>query len=101
MPNQIDFVFFDIGGTLGDRSAAGNFVAFPSSAGLLQSRRELGLRVGIESISIQEYRTSYFIKSRSLSVGLPGNKLEQFGIRPSNSFRRSLTFRIVLILLHS
>jgi FMN phosphatase YigB (HAD superfamily) len=47
MPNQIDFVFFDIGGTLGDRNAAGNFVAFPSSAGLLQSMRQIGLRIGI------------------------------------------------------
>jgi len=47
MPNQIDFVFFDIGGTLGDRNAAGKFVAFPSSTGLLQSMRELGLRIGI------------------------------------------------------
>jgi len=47
MPNQIDFVFFDIGGTLGDRNAAGKFVAFPSSAGLLQSMHELRLRVGI------------------------------------------------------
>ena len=47
MPNEIDFVFFDIGGTLGDRNAAGKFVAFPSSTGLLKSMRQLGLRVGI------------------------------------------------------
>ncbi|HEY0348126.1 MAG TPA: HAD family hydrolase [Pyrinomonadaceae bacterium] len=47
MPNQLDFVFFDIGGTLGDGNAAGKFVAFPSTAGLLQSMRELALRVGI------------------------------------------------------
>jgi FMN phosphatase YigB (HAD superfamily) len=47
MPNQIDFVFFDIGGTLGDRNAAGKFVAFASSAGLLQSMRQIGLRIGI------------------------------------------------------
>ena len=47
MPNQIDFVFFDIGGTLGDRNAAGKFIAFPSSTGLLQSMRESGLRIGI------------------------------------------------------
>jgi beta-phosphoglucomutase-like phosphatase (HAD superfamily) len=47
MLNQVDFVFFDIGGALGDRNAAGKFVAFTSSAGLLQSTRELGLRVGI------------------------------------------------------
>jgi FMN phosphatase YigB (HAD superfamily) len=49
MPDrEIDFVFFDIGGTLGDRNASGNFVAFPSSAGLLQAMRDqLGLRVGI------------------------------------------------------
>jgi len=47
MPTEIDFVFFDIGGTLGDRNAAGKFVAFPSSAGLLQSMRQIGLRIGI------------------------------------------------------
>lgn len=46
---EIDFVFFDIGGTLGERNAAdGNFVPFPSSAGLLKAMRDqLGLRVGI------------------------------------------------------
>jgi len=46
---EIDFVFFDIGGTLGERNAStGNFVPFPSSAGLLQAMRDqLGLRVGI------------------------------------------------------
>jgi FMN phosphatase YigB (HAD superfamily) len=44
----IDFVFFDIGGTLGERNAAtGDFVPFPTSAGLMQSMRDLGLRVGI------------------------------------------------------
>jgi FMN phosphatase YigB (HAD superfamily) len=47
MPNEIDFVFFDIGGTLGDRNNVGKFVAFPSSAALLQSMRGLGLRIGI------------------------------------------------------
>jgi FMN phosphatase YigB (HAD superfamily) len=45
---EIDFVFFDIGGTLGERNpTTGNFVPFPSSAGLLQAMRVLGLRVGI------------------------------------------------------
>ena len=44
---EIDFVFFDIGGTLGDRNATGKFTAFPSSVGLLQSLRQMGLRVGI------------------------------------------------------
>ena len=48
MASEIDFVFFDIGGTLGERNAAnGNFVPFPSSTGLLRAMRELGLRVGI------------------------------------------------------
>jgi FMN phosphatase YigB (HAD superfamily) len=49
MLNQIDFVFFDIGGTLGERNPTdGNFVAFPSSIGLLKAmRNDLGLRVGI------------------------------------------------------
>ncbi|HYJ87336.1 MAG TPA: HAD family hydrolase [Pyrinomonadaceae bacterium] len=46
--HEIDFVFFDIGGTLGDRNANGTFVPFLSSAGLLKAMRdELGLRVGI------------------------------------------------------
>jgi FMN phosphatase YigB (HAD superfamily) len=45
---EIDFVFFDIGGTLGERDAAGKFTPFPSSAGLLRAMREtVGLRVGI------------------------------------------------------
>lgn len=45
---EIHFVFFDIGGTLGERNAAnGNFDTFPSSAGLLKAMRDLGLRVGI------------------------------------------------------
>jgi len=45
---EIDFVFFDIGGTLGERDATtGDFVPFPSSAGLLKAMRDLGLRVGI------------------------------------------------------
>lgn len=45
----IDFVFFDIGGTLGDRDAAtGDLVPFPSSAGLLGAMRDaIGLRVGV------------------------------------------------------
>jgi FMN phosphatase YigB (HAD superfamily) len=46
--SEIDFVYFDIGGTLGEIDTAGKFVAFPSSAGLLKAMREgLGLRVGI------------------------------------------------------
>lgn len=46
---DIDFVFFDIGGTLGDRNAStGEFTPFPSSSKLLKSMRDtLGLRVGI------------------------------------------------------
>jgi HAD superfamily hydrolase (TIGR01509 family) len=42
-------VFFDIGGTLGERDAAtGQLSPYPSSADLLRSMREqLGLRVGI------------------------------------------------------
>ena len=50
MPNtlEIDCVFFDIGGTLGDRNNAGEFVAFPSSAGMLRAvKQEIGLRVGV------------------------------------------------------
>jgi FMN phosphatase YigB (HAD superfamily) len=47
MAREIDFVFFDIGGTLGEKTAA-IFKAFPSSAGLLRAMREnVGLRVGI------------------------------------------------------
>ena len=46
---DIDFVFFDIGGTLGDRDpSTGNLIPYPSSAGLLRAMREqVGLRVGI------------------------------------------------------
>ena len=49
MQNEIDFVFFDIGGTLGERNATTNvFTPFPSSAGLLDSlRHQLGLGIGI------------------------------------------------------
>lgn len=48
MSAEIDFVFFDIGGTLGERDAAGRFTAFPSSAGLMRAMREqLGARVGV------------------------------------------------------
>ena len=49
MPNEINFVFFDIGGTLGERNATTNtFTPFPSSAGLLDSlRSQLGLGIGI------------------------------------------------------
>lgn len=47
--SEIDFVFFDIGGTLGERNASdGKFVPFPSSAALVNAMRDqLGLRVGI------------------------------------------------------
>jgi HAD superfamily hydrolase (TIGR01509 family) len=45
---EIDFVFFDIGGTLGERDAAGRFTPFPSSADLLRAlREELGVRIGV------------------------------------------------------
>ena len=44
----VEFVFFDIGGTLGRRDDAGNIVPFPSSKRLLENVREvIGLRVGI------------------------------------------------------
>lgn len=47
--SRVEFVFFDIGGTLGERSAAsGVFVPFPSSAPLLNALRDvLQLRVGV------------------------------------------------------
>jgi FMN phosphatase YigB (HAD superfamily) len=45
---DIDFVFFDIGGTLGERKPTGEFTPFSSSPGLLKAMRDqLGLRVGI------------------------------------------------------
>lgn len=48
MSGEIDFVFFDIGGTLGERDAVGKFTPFPSSAGLLDAvRKMIGLRIGI------------------------------------------------------
>lgn len=51
MANQLEiaFVFFDIGGTLGDIDAAsGKFVPFPSSVGLLKAMRDdIGLQIGV------------------------------------------------------
>ena len=46
---DLDVVFFDIGGTLGERNAAtGEFTPFASSSTLLKTMRDtLGLRVGI------------------------------------------------------
>jgi hypothetical protein len=46
---EIDFVFFDIGGMLGDRDpVTKKLVPYPSSAGLLKAmRNELKVRVGI------------------------------------------------------
>lgn len=50
-PNQkpVEFIFFDIGGTLGERDAANNaLIPFPSSATLLKDLRQLvGVRIGI------------------------------------------------------
>jgi FMN phosphatase YigB (HAD superfamily) len=44
----ISAVFFDIGGTLGDRDAAGRLVPFDDSVALLRAARDtLGLRVGV------------------------------------------------------
>jgi beta-phosphoglucomutase-like phosphatase (HAD superfamily) len=47
--HEIDFVFFDIGGTLGDRDqSSGKLIPFPSSARMLRALREqVGLRIGI------------------------------------------------------
>jgi FMN phosphatase YigB (HAD superfamily) len=45
---DIDFVFFDIGGTLAEFDQPANkLVPFPSSVGLLKVIKNLGLRVGI------------------------------------------------------
>jgi HAD superfamily hydrolase (TIGR01509 family) len=48
-PAAIEFVFFDIGGTLGERDpATGRFVPFPSTADLLAATRDvLGVRIGV------------------------------------------------------
>lgn len=45
----VGFVFFDIGGTLGDRDpATGNLIPFPTSAKLLAAVRDaIGLRIGV------------------------------------------------------
>jgi HAD superfamily hydrolase (TIGR01509 family) len=44
----IDFLFFDIGGTLGDRDATGKLVPFASTFGLLAAiRNRMGLRMGV------------------------------------------------------
>jgi FMN phosphatase YigB (HAD superfamily) len=50
-PTQpLQFVFFDIGNTLGRVDAAGEFTAFGSTKALLRSMRDgLGLRVGVIS----------------------------------------------------
>lgn len=48
MANELDFVFFDIGNTLGERNASTNvFTVFPSSVGLLTAMKKLGLGIGI------------------------------------------------------
>jgi FMN phosphatase YigB (HAD superfamily) len=46
---EIDAVFFDIGGTLGERDPdSGRLTPYPSSPGLLQALRDVvGLRVGV------------------------------------------------------
>jgi len=48
-PSTIEFVFFDIGGTLGDRDpATGKLVPFPSTIPLLRATRDvLGVRIGV------------------------------------------------------
>ncbi|QEH35184.1 Phosphatase [Aquisphaera giovannonii] len=45
----VDFVFFDIGGTLGERNpATGKLVPFPSTKRLLESvRDDMGLKMGV------------------------------------------------------
>lgn len=45
----VEFVFFDIGGTLGERNpSTGKLVPFPSTVGLLKSvRDDMGLRLGV------------------------------------------------------
>jgi len=47
-PNAISFVFFDIGGTLGDREPTGKLVPFPSTVRLMTDVRDLlGLPMGV------------------------------------------------------
>jgi FMN phosphatase YigB (HAD superfamily) len=48
-PMAISFVFFDIGGTLGERDpATGKLHAYPSSLGLLSAIRDgIGMRIGV------------------------------------------------------
>ena len=46
----VQFVFFDIGGTLGDRDAAGKLVPFPSTRNLLTKVTDpawIGRRIGV------------------------------------------------------
>jgi FMN phosphatase YigB (HAD superfamily) len=46
-PN-LEFVFFDIGGTLAEFDQSANkLVPFPSSVGLLKAMKDLGVRIGI------------------------------------------------------
>jgi FMN phosphatase YigB (HAD superfamily) len=45
---KVAFVFFDIGGTLGDRDqATGKLVPFPSTAKMMAGVREMGLPMGV------------------------------------------------------
>src|SRR5215510_8098051 len=47
-PRKVRFVFFDIGGTLGDRNAAGKLVPYPSTLRLMTDVRDLlGLPMGV------------------------------------------------------
>ena len=44
----IEVVFFDIGGTLGERTVTGGFTAFPSRGPLLSELRvTIGIRIGV------------------------------------------------------
>jgi FMN phosphatase YigB (HAD superfamily) len=46
--NPIEVVFFDIGGTLGERNLTGDFTAFPNSRKLLSVLHDtIGLRIGV------------------------------------------------------
>jgi FMN phosphatase YigB (HAD superfamily) len=48
--NSVEYVFFDIGGTLGNRDSAGDFSVFPSSKKLLNSLgNTVGVRIGVST----------------------------------------------------
>jgi FMN phosphatase YigB (HAD superfamily) len=102
-------VFVDIGGTLGERDpGTGRLVAYPSSAGMLRSLRDvLGLRIGVistlgplsnaqglellEQVDLAQYIDPHGLVSEHDTDGIakPDPKIylhaaDRFGVRPED-----------------